>query len=88
MMTRILIYFNLQYTMVSNLLSPYTRLVLVTVLLTQPRSALSSLLIVENNEKYRDHPLVVRCMKGVFELKPSLPKYNEIWDVCVVLDFF
>ena len=51
------------------------------------RSALSSLLILENNEKFGDHPLVVRCMKGIFELKPSLPKYNEIWDVRVVLDY-
>ena len=50
-------------------------------------SALSSLLILENSEKFGDHPLVVRCMKGIFELKPSLPKYNEIWDVCVVLDY-
>ena len=31
--------------------------------------------------------MVVRCMKGIFELKPSLPKYNEIWDVRVVLDY-
>ena len=26
-------------------------------------------------------------MKGIFELKPSLSKYNEIWDVRVVLDY-
>lgn len=51
------------------------------------RSALSSLLILENNEKFGEHPLVIRCMKGIFELKPSLPKYNEIWDVRVVLDY-
>ena len=48
------------------------------------RSALSSLLIFENNEKFGDHPLVVCCMKGIFELKPSLLKYNEIWDVRIV----
>ena len=51
------------------------------------RSALSSLLILENNEKFGEHPLVIRCMKGSFELKPSLPKYNEIWDVRVVSDY-
>lgn len=50
-------------------------------------SALSSLLILENNEKSGDHPLVVRCMKGIFELKPSLSTYNEIWDVRAVLDY-
>ena len=42
---------------------------------------------MENNEKFGDHPLLVRCMKGIFELKPSLPKDNEIWDVRVVLDY-
>ena len=26
-------------------------------------------------------------MKAIFELKPSLPKYNGIWDVRVVLDY-
>lgn len=31
------------------------------------RSALFSLLILEKNEKFGDHPLVVRCMKGIFE---------------------
>ena len=41
---------------------------------------------MENNEKFGDHSLVVRCMKGIFELKPSLPKY-EILDVRVVLDY-
>lgn len=51
------------------------------------RSALSSLLILDSNEKFGDHPLVVCCMKGIFELKPSLPKYTEIWDVRVVLDY-
>ena len=51
------------------------------------QSALSSLLILENNEKFGDHPLVIPCMKGIFESKPSLPKYNKIWDVHVVLDY-
>ena len=27
-------------------------------------------------------------MKGIFELKPSLPRYTEIWDVGTVLKFF
>ena len=26
-------------------------------------------------------------MKGIFELKPSLPKYYEIWDLSVVLGY-
>ena len=27
-------------------------------------------------------------MKGIFELKPSLPRYTEIWDVGTVLKIF
>lgn len=26
-------------------------------------------------------------MKGIFNVKPSLPKYNNVWDVSVVLDY-
>ena len=43
------------------------------------RSALS-----EDGVKFGEHPLVVRCMKGIFELKPALPKYSEIWDGNIV----
>lgn len=35
---------------------------------------------------FGNHPLVSRFLKGVFELKPSLPRYNHIWDVSVVLE--
>lgn len=28
-----------------------------------------------------------RFIKGVFELKPALPKYNEVWEVSTVLDY-
>ena len=34
-----------------------------------------------------EHPLVVRCMRGIFELKPALPKYTEIGDVNIVLGY-
>ena len=46
------------------------------------RSALS-----EDGVKFGEHPLVVRCMKGIFELKPALPKYSEIWDGNIVLGY-
>ena len=45
------------------------------------RSALSSVLILPNNITFGAHPLVARFLKGVFELKPSLPRYSSIWDV-------
>ena len=50
------------------------------------RSALSSVLILPDNKTFGSHPLVARFLiKGVFELKPSLPRYNSIWDVSLVL---
>lgn len=49
------------------------------------RSALSSLLQTE--PPFGQHMLVKRFMKGVFEIKPSLPRYTEIWDVSPVLNF-
>ena len=51
------------------------------------RSALSSILVLEDGVKFGEHPLVARCMKGIFELKPALPKYTEIWDVNIVLGY-
>lgn len=33
------------------------------------------------------HPIVVQFMKGVYNLKPVVPKYACVWDVSVVLKF-
>jgi len=51
------------------------------------RSALSSVLTLKDGIKFGEHPLVLRCMKGIFELKPAMPKYTEIWDVNIVLGY-
>ncbi|CAB4032873.1 Transposon Ty3-G Gag-Pol poly, partial [Paramuricea clavata] len=51
------------------------------------RSALSNLLILDEGVKFGEHPLVIRYMKGIFEIRPALPKYSEIWDVIVVLNY-
>ena len=51
------------------------------------RSALSTILEYKDGCKFGEHPLVCRYMKGIFELKPALPRYSEIWDVTVVLDY-
>ena len=40
-----------------------------------------------NNTSFGAHPMVCRFLKGVFELKPSLPKYKNIWDVDTVLTY-
>ena len=37
------------------------------------RSALSSIIILDNGLKFGEQPLVFRCLKGIFELKPALP---------------
>jgi hypothetical protein len=50
------------------------------------RSALSSILPMYEGRKFGEHPLVTRFLKGIFELKPALPRYPEIWDVQIVLD--
>ena len=50
-------------------------------------SALSSVLVLPNNIAFGSHPLVARFLKGVFELKPSLPQHSRIWDVEVVLQY-
>ena len=49
------------------------------------RSALSSIVMLPGNVSFGSHPLATRLLKGVFELRPSLPKYQDTWDVSVVL---
>ena len=51
------------------------------------RSALSSVLDLPGGNTFGTHPLVTRFLKGVFELKPSLPRYAGIWDVGTVLQY-
>ena len=52
------------------------------------RSALASVITLDKNTcTISSHPLVIRFMKGVFHLRPPLPRYNNIWDVRVVLDY-
>ena len=51
------------------------------------RSALSNIITLANGMKFGEHPLVVRYMKGIFEIRPALPRYSEIWDVTVVLNY-
>jgi hypothetical protein len=42
---------------------------------------------MENGVKFGEQPLVCRYMKGVFQLRPALPRYSDIWDVNVVLTY-
>ena len=48
------------------------------------RSALSTVIILPSGT-FGNQPLVMRFMKGIFEMKPSLPRYTCTWDVGIVL---
>lgn len=49
------------------------------------RGALSSLGIVVDGCRAGNHPLVNRLLKGVFNLRPSAPRFAETWDIQPVL---
>ena len=49
------------------------------------RSALSLIIEARNGISFGSHPLVQRYMKGIFRLKPSLPKYTATYDASRVL---
>ncbi|XP_066287689.1 uncharacterized protein [Branchiostoma lanceolatum] len=49
------------------------------------RSAISSAHVTVEGSPLGAHPLVTRFMKGIFELRPPVPKHTFIWDVSVVL---
>ena len=36
---------------------------------------------------FGEHPLVTHFLKGIYELKPSLPRYSVIWDLGTVLKY-
>ena len=55
--------------------------------LNTARSALSAVMKINDNINFGEHPLVCRFTKGVFQLKPALPKYTHIWDVEKVLSY-
>lgn len=51
------------------------------------RSSLSSLCIKHDGCFVGSHPLVVRFLNGVYNLRPTKPKYVETWDVSKVLRY-
>ena len=53
------------------------------------RSAISQYANITDGDGVKDfgkHPLVTGFMKGVFKLRPALPRYQSTWDVGAVLD--
>lgn len=51
------------------------------------RSALSCFIVNIYGITIGNSLLVKRLMKGIFELRPPIPRYNVIWDVNIVLDY-
>ena len=51
------------------------------------RSALSGILVPVNGRPIGEHPLIVRLLKGMFNVRPPVPRYNGTWDVNIVLKF-
>jgi len=52
------------------------------------RSMLSSFLQTDTTLTFGQFPLVKRFMKGIFELRPALPRYKSTWDLSTVLNYF
>lgn len=48
---------------------------------------MSTFLFTDKGTPIGNAPTVCRFMKGIFELKPSKPKYSFVWDVKIVLEF-
>ena len=55
--------------------------------LNTARSALSQVLPPEAGVSFGDLPLIRQFMKGVFQEKPSLPRYTVTWDPALLLNF-
>ena len=51
------------------------------------RSALSGVLPPIEGFPVGQHPLVVCLLKGILNLRPALPRYQQAWDVNVAVDF-
>ena len=51
------------------------------------RCALSSFMSDNRQVTIGNFVSIKRFLKGVFELRPSMPRYEHIWDVDIVLDF-
>ena len=51
------------------------------------RAALSAVIHPPGGCTFGHHPMVARFLKGVFTARPTLPRYQEVWDVSVVLKY-
>ena len=53
------------------------------------RSALASIVTLSDSHcKLSDHPLIGRFVKGVYHMRPPLPRYTHTWDVNLIFDYW
>lgn len=52
------------------------------------RSALSSILVIDGNIKFGEHPAVKQFMKGVYQMAAPTPRYVNTWDPEVIITMF
>ena len=56
--------------------------------LNTARSALATFLVIGDGvHTVGTHPLIIKFMRGVFNLRPPKPRYKEIWDVKLVFNY-
>ena len=51
------------------------------------KSVLSTLIHIPGITKIAEHPLVQRLITGIFNSRPTLPRYNFIWYTSIVINF-
>ena len=52
------------------------------------RSALSSAIAIPGYNCISEHPMISRFLKGIYNQHPPMPKYGEIWDINIVLEYY
>lgn len=55
--------------------------------LNTARSALCTFIVLEGNISIGSHPLVKRLLKAAFQIRPSFPRYQFMWDTSIVLAY-
>ena len=51
------------------------------------KAALSSVIILPSGGELSKHPIIIRFMRGIFQRRPSLPRYTHTWDVNHMLQY-
>ena len=51
------------------------------------RSAISSVHDKADGVPVGQHPIITRLIKGIFNVRPPIPRYSSTWDVQLVLNF-